>query len=30
MDVTNIVKMWYSSSKGLNSGLVDQENAGFY
>ena len=29
MDVTNIVKMWYSSSKGLNSGLVDQENAGF-
>ena len=28
-DVTNIVKMWYSSSKGLNSGLVDQENDGF-
>ena len=29
MDVTNIIKMWYSSSKNLNSGLVDQENAGF-
>ena len=29
INVTSIVKMWYSSSKGLNSGLVDQENAGF-
>ena len=29
MDVTNIIKMWYSSSKNLNSGLTDQENAGF-
>ena len=29
VDVTNIVKMWYSSSKSLNAGLLDQENAGF-
>ncbi len=28
-DVTNIVKMWYSSSKGLNTSLIDQENDGF-
>ena len=29
VDVTNIVKIWYSSSLGLNAGLVDLHNKGF-